>query len=145
MKRLIIIPVILFLFLISITSCQKESVATTLHDTVTVNPSPTVVGFWKGYIAIVGSPQTDPQAPFSYYFRSDGTFRVYDGNADTAASTHFDGTYHLSSLTLTYYYSTSLGPFIGQVTLNSSMDFFQGTLGQGASNSGFAINYAAKP
>jgi hypothetical protein len=148
MKNLIIVSITALLFGMMFTSCKK-TVTNTVIVQDTVPAVPTIVGFWPGLGASVASPQTAPSIPFAFLFNSNGTLRVYIDGASESDTTGYagsgTGTYTLTGYTLNYTFTVTTSPdiYLGTATLDSSLTFFQSTVGISPATSGsiIAINY----
>jgi hypothetical protein len=144
MKNFIISSITILLFAMMFTSCKK-----TVTNTVTVKDTipPTIVGFWPGLAAEVATPQTNPSLPLAFLFNSDGTLRLYlEGASETdttGALAIGTGTYVLTGLTLNFAVTINSQNFDGTARLDSSLTFFQSTIGFSPATSGntIAINY----
>jgi len=160
MKNAISLFTVVFLFVITFSSCKKDIVTKTVTDTITntdtvkiiqkdtVAAAPSVIGFWAGGSAQASPPIEYPNQEFSFLFRNDNTVRVYIAGTNvtdtsSASSNTAEGTYSISGQTITISF-TYFGSYIGVAVLNNSLTFMQGTVGIAPSTTGELDFIAAK-
>ncbi|MEQ1834594.1 MAG: hypothetical protein ABL977_16230 [Candidatus Eisenbacteria bacterium] len=135
MKKLVLMLACLTGVLLS--SCGKDD-----NPTAPTAAAPGISGLWIGKY---GSATAYPSSGYSFYYRADGSVRVYDG-ADTAAASKAEGTYTLvgSTVASTYTYLGGGSTFSTTATVNTQFTFIEGTWGPGSTPSGSGLYFVVK-
>lgn len=98
-------------------SCKKSKEAV-------APPPPTVEGYWAGNY---GLGNNNPDLFYSFLFRSNGTVRVYSGNADTAKAVKAEGSYTLQNNMVKTTYKTGADiSYSTSATLNAAFNAMEG-------------------
>ncbi len=122
-----------FLFVILVTaavlfSCSKKGATS----------NSTITGYWTGTFT-----GTDGTQPFFLLLRSDGTARVYGGNADTAKADKGDGSYSVNGVTVTanFPYAYGNASLTGSVNdaFTTMYGTYKNTYAGGSSNFTFGV------
>ena len=98
---------------------------------------PLLVGYWQGEY---GRGASTPNLPYMILFRSNGTVRIYAGEADSSKASKAEGSYAQDAMRLTMQYTYVSGPFSGTYsgagTINRAGNQITGTYGSGNAQNG---------
>lgn len=95
-----------------------------------------------------GQGTSNPNIPYGFLFREDGTMRVYSNFSDTATGNKAEGIYHVSGMTVTGSYTYFTG-MTGNYSFKASADedddeTLNGTYGMGTAQTGGGTFYLFK-
>jgi hypothetical protein len=165
MKNIFTLFTVAFLFAVIFSSCKKTITnnyfikdTTIVHITVSRDTTITrdttiihdsvypdgIVGFWPGTFY---TPGNYPVLQWSFFFKKDGTVRVYiqGSDADTANAPFIgDGIYRVIGLSVTTQLNIQGQLYSTLGTVDSSFIFYEGTIGQGLNTGGLYVNIAHK-
>ncbi len=117
MKKKLLFATLAAGLILTFTACSKD-------DT----KKESVEGFWTGDIVL-----NNVSTPYAALFRSNGTLRVYNANADTSLATKSEGTYTLANGTVKTTYKpisgNNVNTFFTSSTANANLNVMQGVWG----------------